>query len=196
MENNLTDNQLIEQIREGDSMAFEVLYRRYWKKLFVMALNKTQDEEQAKEISQEIFVDIWERRASLNISNVAAYLHTAAKFKIISSYKNQLQSQIEYLEIPDQSTSDQLDLKDFEKALLSAVQLLPDKTKEIFVQNRLEQRTVKEISQSLQIPERTIEYHITQALRFLRLHLQDYFLGYVFFVLNFSWYYFKNILNK
>lgn len=177
-------------------MAFEVLYRRYWKKLFVMALNKTQDEEQAKEISQEIFVDIWERRASLNISNVAAYLHTAAKFKIISSYKNQLQSQIEYLEIPDQSTSDQLDLKDFEKALLSAVQLLPDKTKEIFVQNRLEQRTVKEISQSLQIPERTIEYHITQALRFLRLHLQDYFLGYVFFVLNFSWYYFKNILNK
>jgi hypothetical protein len=36
-----------------------------------MALNKTQDEEQAKEISQEIFVDIWERRASLNISNVA-----------------------------------------------------------------------------------------------------------------------------
>lgn len=196
MENNLTDNQLIEQIREGDSMAFEVLYRRYWKKLFVMALNKTQDEEQAKEISQEIFVDIWERRASLNISNVAAYLHTAAKFKIISSYKNQLQSQIEYLEIPDQSTSDQLDLKDFEKALLSAVQLLPDKTKEIFVQNRLEQKTVKEISQSLQIPERTIEYHITQALRFLRLHLQDYFLGYVFFVLNFSWYYFKNILNK
>lgn len=196
LENNLTDNQLIEQIREGDSMAFEVLYRRYWKKLFVMALNKTQDEEQAKEISQEIFVDIWERRASLNISNVAAYLHTAAKFKIISSYKNQLQSQIEYLEIPDQSTSDQLDLKDFEKALLSAVQLLPDKTKEIFVLNRLEQKTVKEISQSLQIPERTIEYHITQALRFLRLHLQDYFLGYVFFVLNFSWYYFKNILNK
>jgi RNA polymerase sigma-70 factor (ECF subfamily) len=102
-------------------------------------------------------------------------LHTAAKFKIISSYKNQLQSQIEYLEIPDQSTSDQLDLKDFEKALLSAVQLLPDKTKEIFVQNRLEQKTVKEISQLLQIPERTIEYHITQALRFLRLHLQDYF---------------------
>jgi hypothetical protein len=33
LENNLTDNQLIEQIREGDSMAFEVLYRRYWKKL-------------------------------------------------------------------------------------------------------------------------------------------------------------------
>ena len=197
MENSvLTDNELIDLIRNDDSSAFEVLYRRYWQKLFVTALNKTQDDDLSKEIVQEIFVDLWERRASLQITNVPAYLQTATRFKVISAYKAELQTQIEFLEIPtNQSTSDQLDLEDFERALSAAVQLLPEKTRDIFVLNRLENRTVKEIAATLQIPERTIEYHITQSLRFLRLHLQDFFLSQGICILQFLLYYKKNFFN-
>ncbi|MEA5258939.1 sigma-70 family RNA polymerase sigma factor [Arcicella aquatica] len=197
MENSvLTDNELIDLIRNEDSSAFEVLYRRYWQKLFVTALNKTQDDDLSKEIVQEIFVDLWERRASLQITNVPAYLQTATRFKVISAYKAELQTQIEFLEIPtNQSTSDQLDLEDFERALSAAVQLLPEKTRDIFVLNRLENRTVKEIAATLQIPERTIEYHITQSLRFLRLHLQDFFLSQGICILQFLLYYKKNFFN-
>ena len=197
MENSvLTDNELIDLIRNDDSSAFEVLYRRYWQKLFVTALNKTQDDDLSKEIVQEIFVDLWERRASLQITNVPAYLQTATRFKVISAYKAELQTQIEFLEIPtNQSTSDQLDLEDFERALSAAVQLLPEKTRDIFVLNRLENRTVKEIAVTLQIPERTIEYHITQSLRFLRLHLQDFFLSQGICILQFLLYYKKNFFN-
>jgi len=192
----LTDNELIDLIRNDDSSAFEVLYRRYWQKLFVTALNKTQDDDLSKEIVQEIFVDLWERRASLQITNVPAYLQTATRFKVISAYKAELQTQIEFLEIPtNQSTSDQLDLEDFERALSAAVQLLPEKTRDIFVLNRLENRTVKEIAATLQIPERTIEYHITQSLRFLRLHLQDFFLSQGICILQFLLYYKKNFFN-
>lgn len=191
----LSDNELIDLINANDASAFEVLYRRYWKKLVVVALNKTQDEDLAKEIIQELFVELWERRASLSISNVSAYLNTAVRFKVISSYKNQLQSQIEFLEIADDSTSNKLDHDDFEKSIHRVINLLPEKTKQIFELSRFEQKTVKEISASLQMPERTVEYHITQALRFLRLHLQDYFLFYIFFVPKISWYYLKNILH-
>lgn len=191
----LTDNELIDLINANDAAAFEALYRRYWKKLVAIALNKTQDEDLAKEIIQELFVELWERRASLSISNVSAYLNTAVRFKVISAYKNQLQSQIEFLEIPDDSTSNKLDHDDFEKSLHRVVDLLPEKTKKIFELSRFDQKTVKEISADLQMPERTVEYHITQALRFLRLHLQDYFLFYTFFVPKLTWYYLKNIFN-
>lgn len=192
----ISDNELIALMNEDNALAFEVLYHRYWKKLFVTAVNKTQDQDLAQEITQEIFVDLWERRASLKITNVSAYLNAAIRFKVISAYKSQLETQIEYLEIPDNSTNDSLELKDFEKSLASAVALLPQKTKEIFQMSRFEQKSVKEISAKLQIPERTVEYHITQSLRFLRLHLQDYFLSFSFFMFKIVLYYFDNILYK
>jgi RNA polymerase sigma-70 factor (family 1) len=183
-------------MKEDNALAFEVLYHRYWKKLFVTAVNKTQDQDLAQEITQEIFVDLWERRATLKISNVSAYLNAAIRFKVISAYKSQLETQIEYLEIPDNSTHDTLALQDFEKSLSSAVALLPEKTREVFQMSRFEQKTVKEISAKLQMPERTVEYHITQSLRFLRLHLQDYFLSFSFFMSKMVLYYFENFLYK
>lgn len=192
----ISDNELISLMKDDNALAFEVLYHRYWKKLFVTAVNKTQDQDLAQEITQEIFVDLWERRATLNISNVSAYLNAAIRFKVISAYKSQLETQIEYLEIPDNSTHDSLALKDFEKSLSTAVALLPEKTREIFQMSRFEQKSVKEISANLQMPERTVEYHITQSLRFLRLHLQDYFLSLSFFMPKFLLYYFENILYK
>lgn len=192
----ISDNDLISLMKDDNALAFDALYHRYWKKLFVTAINKTQDQDLAQEITQEIFVDLWERRATLNISNVSAYLNAAIRFKVISAYKNQLQTQIEYLEIPDNSTHDSLELQDFEKSLETAVALLPEKTREIFKMSRFEQKSVKEIATTLQMPERTVEYHITQSLRFLRLHLQDYFLSFSFFMSKFLLYYFENFLHK
>ena len=128
----ISDNELIDLMNDDNALAFEVLCHRYWKKLFVTAVNKTQDQDLAQEITQEIFVDLWERRVSLKITNISAYLNAAIRFKVISGYKSQLETQIEYLEIPDNSTNDSLELKGFEKSLASAVSLLPQKTKEIF----------------------------------------------------------------
>ena len=71
-------------------------------------------------------------KSFIKITNVSAYLNATIRFKVISAYKSQLETQIEYLEIPDNSTNDSLELKDFEKSLASAVSLLPQKTKEFF----------------------------------------------------------------
>ncbi len=195
-QNFIADSELVAMIKENNALAFEALYRRYWKKLYVTALNKTQDTDVAEEITQEIFVDLWERRNTLNIANVSAYLNAAVRFKVISAYKEQLKIQIEYLDIPDDSAHNSLALEDFEKSLASAVALLPDKTREIFCMSRLEHKTVKEISSVLGTPERTVEYHITQSLRFLRLHLQDYFLCWGFFVVKIILNFFENFLVK
>lgn len=195
-QNFISDHELLGMIKENNALAFEALYRRYWKKLYVTALNKTQDTDVAEEITQEIFVDLWERRNSLNVSNISAYLNAAVRFKVISAYKEQLKTQIEYLDIPDNSAHNSLAVEDFEKSLANAVALLPEKTREIFCMSRLESKTVKEISSILDTPERTVEYHITQSLRFLRLHLQDYFLVISLVVVKFVLNFFENFLSK
>ena len=59
-------------------------------------------------------------------------------------------------------------------AIEKSIEKLPEKTRRIFTLNRLEYKSVKEISEQLTIPERTVEYHITQGLKALRIHLKEF----------------------
>ncbi|MFN8352856.1 MAG: RNA polymerase sigma-70 factor [Spirosomataceae bacterium] len=173
----MDDNDLVRLLFEDDSKAFETLYRRYWKRLYALAYSKTKNPEVAKEMIQDVFADMWERRHHIQITRLEHYLFSAVKYQTIAFYKEKIFSQIEDIDIEDSSTDYQIGLNDFQQSLQHAIQQLPDKTREIFVLNRLNGKSAKEVAQTLQIPERTVEYHITQALRTLRIQLRDYFVS-------------------
>lgn len=177
----LDDHVLIRLITLDDKDAFQQLYVRYWSRIFNLVRKKLQSHENAAEIVQDIFLDIWERRETLEIGSVDRYLFTAAKYKIL----NQLRRNLEKPQYWDQSLEDvsthidqradnNIELEDLHNALEHALSNLPAKTRDIFRLNRLENQSVREISASMRIPERTVEYHITQSIRKLRLHLREF----------------------
>jgi RNA polymerase sigma-70 factor (ECF subfamily) len=59
-------------------------------------------------------------------------------------------------------------------AIEKAIYQLPDKTQTVFKMSRFEEKSHKEIAVTLDLSEKSVEYHITQALKFLRVYLKDY----------------------
>lgn len=175
-----TDAVLIQLLETGDENAFQEIYKRYWYKLYTVARRKVEVQEDAEEIVQDIFVDLWERRIRLNINELDRYLFSAVKYKVLNYIKSRIVRQtyqrdtISLKVDADSNTEEALALQDLSQAITNGIENLPPKTQEIFRLNRLEGLSVREISDLLHIPERTVEYHITQSLRSMRVYLKDF----------------------
>lgn len=80
-----SDEYLLDLIKLNDNhAAFSTLYERYWNKLLTVSFNLTGDKTVLKEIVQEIFISLWNRRNVLKINNLNSYLVTAVKFSFFN----------------------------------------------------------------------------------------------------------------
>lgn len=175
----LSDELLVKLLRVGEQDAFEEIYRRYWQKLLRSAQFKIRSKETIEEILQDLFISLWEKREKVLIENLEAYLHTSLKYLIINQIKKQILQErfVEYSLKKNELTDDvdeSVAFNELSVAIEKAIEQLPEKTQQIFRLNRLEYKSVKEIAVLLETPERTIEYHITQALKALRIHLREF----------------------
>jgi RNA polymerase sigma-70 factor (family 1) len=179
-EQELSDNELVALLRYDNEEAFRTLYERYWYTLFTTAKRKLRDEDVAADIAQELFLRLWQKRRTLLISNPNAYLTTSLKHLIIDHVRTQLQgeqyaSHFIHTASPDTlGTAQTVEFSELTESLNLALQQLPDKTREVFILNRFEQLTIREIAIRLDLSEKTIEYHLSRSLTFLRAHLHDY----------------------
>jgi RNA polymerase sigma-70 factor (family 1) len=184
----LSDELLVKLLRVGEQEAFEEIYRRYWQKLLRSAQFKLRSKEIIEELLQDLFISLWEKREKVSIENLEAYLSTSLKYLIINQIKKQILQEkfIEYTFKKSEQIDDvdeSVAFNELSVAIETAIGQLPEKTQLIFRLNRLEYLSVKEIAQKLSIPERTIEYHITQALKSLRVHLREFIVFSVLFFL-------------
>jgi RNA polymerase sigma-70 factor (family 1) len=183
-----SDETLITLIAVDDEVAFREIYDRYWKKLFSFATFKTNSREAGEEIVQELFTKLWERRKTIEIAHLESYLFTALKYQIISHLRQVIVQrnslEISYHDVSFQS-EDFLTAEAIQVAIEKAIYQLPDKTQAVFKMSRFEEKSHKEIALALDLSEKSVEYHITQALKFLRVYLKDY-LTILLFCLSFS----------
>jgi RNA polymerase sigma-70 factor (family 1) len=174
-----TDNILLERLKAGDTLAFKAIYERYWQRLYRLALSKTRVPGVAEELVQEIFVRLWERRDGLNVDNLEAYLTTAVRYGVISYFRQQISTRQHTAVLPDDidpaTASDiALTVREIRTTIDEAIANLPDKTRQIFTMSRFEELPHKQIANALEVSEKTVEYHITQALKSLRTRLRDF----------------------
>ncbi len=177
-----TDAELLGHLARGDEYAFQTLYERYWHKLYSYTVHKVEFQETAEEIVQDVFIDLWKRREDLAIDRLESYLFRAARNRIIDVIRASLtrkhhEESSQLIRFPDKErldTDEQLAYNELYSAIHDGLSLLPEKTGEIFRLNRLDQLSAREISTLLDIPVRTVEYHITHALRTMKVYLQDF----------------------
>ncbi len=178
----VTDAELLRHLAQGDEHAFQTLYERYWHKLYNYTVHKVEFQEMAEEIVQDIFIDLWKRRENIMVDRLEPYLFRAARNRIIDVIRASLirkhheESSVS-IRFPDGErldTEEQLAYNELYSAIHDGLSLLPEKTGEIFRLNRLDQLSAREISALLDMPVRTVEYHITHALRTMKVYLQDF----------------------
>jgi RNA polymerase sigma-70 factor (ECF subfamily) len=175
----LADEKLIDLLKVSDSEAFSEIYNRYWKRVFFKAISKVKHAEVAEDITQQIFVGIWERREISSILCIDAYLTTAVKYKCISYYESKYSKMAALDEDfaalkEDFSTEHKINYDELQNAVFKAIDRLPEKTKMVFKLSRFEHYTIREIAGLLNISEKAVEYHVTQSLKFMRRELIDF----------------------
>jgi RNA polymerase sigma-70 factor (ECF subfamily) len=177
----LDDSALLYYLKQGDNKAFESIYKKHWQKIYLIAYKKLQSKEVAEELTQSIFVSLWERRLELDVKELENYLSTAIKYKIINyidatilrdrifgNIKNTFNNDI----APDSESI--LAVKEIRDSIEKALSGLPAKTQTIFRLSRFENFSIREIAANMNMNEKAVEYHITQSLKTMRIHLKDF----------------------
>lgn len=168
------------QLKNGDKQAFNHLFNLYNQKIFFFAKGYLKSEKEAEEIVQETFLKIWERRNHLDPElSINAYLFKIA-FNFIQKQfiKNAKEQEFKHdfadeLIHFDEQTSNMLNYHFLLDHLNHLIDELPPRQKEIVILRKLDNYSLKEISEQLSISIKTIEAHLTASLKFLKERLKS-----------------------
>lgn len=174
----ISDDELLLSFQSGDDSAFELIYDRYWGILYRHARKMLQDDEDAKDMVQEVFSTLWTKRKKpvnpMPTPPLAALLYTITRNKILdqlkhakikSNYLDSLQLELS----PHNPLPDSLVIADeLARQIEKEVQALPKKMREIFELSRKEYKTHKEISAQLNISDKTVKKQVSNALNILK----------------------------
>jgi RNA polymerase sigma-70 factor (ECF subfamily) len=162
-------------MKSDSHAAFNTIYERYGKPLYLFICSKLEPGEISKDITQELFVSLWEKRHTLVLQeSLKAYLFQAARYKIIdiyrknANYRKYLQQLIEHFDTQPHSVIDMIDNKSRAQDLLEAINHLPDRMKEIFMLSRFDHLSIEQISLHLGLSQQTVKNQISEALKILR----------------------------
>lgn len=172
----LNDTALLLEVRKGSRRAFNVLYDRYWKKVYNFAYKRINDREIAEDVSQDVFVQLWTRNTDTIILDLPSYLYTATRNGVF----NRLGKEGKYTKLPDDAESienkfDNADSKMLHAEFLSAfnalVDALPEQQRIIFKLKFNEHLSSQQIADKLQLSPKTVRNHIGRALERLKTEL-------------------------
>lgn len=177
MQNNApySDQELLLSLQQGSRMAFTEIYKRYWKKVYVIAFNRMKESVQAEDIAQEVFASLWANRAEVHIERLENYLATAAKYLVLTAIRKKTlsrrygQNQSPASTITGRNPENTFQNKQILTLLELEIEKLPEKCKLIFRCSREEGMPVKQIANKLNIAPKTVENQIHKALKALKL---------------------------
>ncbi len=176
----VTDETLLNNLKEDDPRAFEAIYRRYWRQLFVFVYQQIGSKEEAKEVLQDLMLSLWQNRAESSIHNLRSFLFIAARNLVNMHFRREinLRKYREYQLMQEVFENIEVDYvineKDLRKAIDGALEKLPEKTASIFRMNKLDDVSVNKIATHLGLSDKAVEYHLTKSMKAVRKHLQRF----------------------
>lgn len=173
---------------EGNVSAFEQLYNVLWSRLYSTAYNYVRDKAMAEEIVQEVFIKLWLKRDDLKeVNDICAFAIRAVQFRIYDFFDKRnveakyVRQVVERDEVMINNTHHLAEYNETLKRIEQEISELPETTRNVFRLSRFEQLSNEEISTRLKISIKTVEYHITQSLKRLRMKLGDFLLLLILF---------------
>lgn len=176
----LPDNELWERVRQSDPDAFEEFHRRFWHPLYRLAYKRLGDPDETGDLMQEMFIELWEKRETLQVSDEpGAWLRNRLWYKIIAYFRYQgfrqrhRESFTAFLKSEAETIVSVTDLElreasGYYEELLEVidrcVENMPGRMKEIFRMNRQEGMPVKEIARILDLSPKTVKVQLQRGM--------------------------------
>ena len=153
------------------------VYDLYFDSLRKFLYYKTGDVDLSEDLVQEVFIKVWEKRATIKKETIKSLLYTIASNLMINHFKHKqvvMSHQgdvISQNRVETNSPQFQLEEKEFEKKLNHVIQLMPDGCREVFLMNRIEKLKYDEIADRLELSVKAIEKRMSKAIAIIRKEL-------------------------
>ncbi|UII32480.1 RNA polymerase sigma-70 factor [Fulvivirga ulvae] len=169
------DHTIARQIRKGNEQAFRLLFDQYHRQLYLFSLKMGMPQEEAKCIVQEVFINVWKNRASIDENlSLKAYLYTITKRLVIKKIKRKVLED-SYLSNPEnlppvyhQQTEDYIIFTNLLDQAHEGINKLSPGRKQIFMLSRQQGLSNEEIADKLNLSKRTVENQLYRATKELR----------------------------
>jgi RNA polymerase sigma-70 factor (ECF subfamily) len=170
-----SDHELAALLRQGNPSAFAKIYDQYKGTLYLHALRTLKDQDEARDLVQEVFANLWDKRQTLELrSTIANYLYGAVRNRVFnhiaqrnvrSQYAQAIQS---FLDKGEFITDNIIREKELAKIIEKEINSLPDKMRQVFLLSRNTGLSHKEIGEQLGISDKTVKKQVGNAVRILR----------------------------
>lgn len=185
-----SDIELWALVKQDDATAFEALYNRHWEKCYTISYWHILEQESAKDLVQELFVDLWDKRKQINIQEtVEGYLKIAVRNRIYN-YIRSLNIKKKHYDALGQdaretgfSTEDLNNERELRRLYMDEIGKLPPKMKEIYTLSKEKGMSITQIAERLSLSEQTIKNQLGNALKKIRSGLEHYRLVALFLVI-------------
>ncbi len=175
----LSNDELLELLKNDQEQAIEYLFKRDAEYLYRVSLRVIKNPVIAEDLVQDVFFEFWRKRDRLNIStSIRAYLRRATINKTLNYIRDNkiiLEDDKGYEKLASSDKPTQLlERKELREKINEGIDLLPPRARMVFILSRFEQMSYKEIAKEMTISPKTVENHISKALKFLRNFLEPH----------------------
>ncbi len=159
----------IQNIKSGNHLSYEIVFKLFHKKVYAYFLKKTASEDMAQELTQLVFIKLWNFKHTLSLDHeLDLQLFQIARTVLLDHFRKQANDERNlklYHSSLKEDAGSQLPNFDAQQQLEVVLSVLPPTRKKVFVLNRLSGYSYKEIAQQLSISPRTVEKHISLAIK-------------------------------
>lgn len=187
-----SDAENYRAIKEGNQIAFEMIFKTYYKLLCHYAHSFLNDKNEAEEVVQTTFIKIWEKKNELSVqSSLKAYLYSMVRNGCLNVIKHEKVKQlhakwhVQETERSRELVEEKVLSNDLESKIYLAMKALPEQCRLVFQLSRFEELKYQEIADQLQISVKTVENQMGKALKIMRVQLKEYLPLYLLFLNNF-----------
>ncbi|WP_420385532.1 RNA polymerase sigma-70 factor [Roseivirga sp.] len=155
---------------------FKSIFDQYYTPIKNFLYYKSGDIDLSEDITQDVFMKLWDKREDVQHETVKSYLYTIANNmllnkirhdKVVMNFAEKNKNQQE-----EQSPEFQMEEKEFKVELERVIGAMPEKQREVFLMNRIEEMTYKEIAERLELSVKAVEKRMHGALNHIREHIK------------------------
>jgi RNA polymerase sigma-70 factor (ECF subfamily) len=176
--NTENEREIVSNLRNNAVKSFDILFEKYSARLYRFSFSLLKNDEDSKEIVQETFFRVWEKRHEIDSSkSFKSFLFTISYHLIIDQLRLKLKDQKyrsflkEYFKTEELKMISNTDYESLNRQIAIIIEELPAKRKQIFVLSREKGLTHKEIAVYLNISVKTVENQINLALKLIKSRL-------------------------
>lgn len=178
----ISDQQLVKKIREGDRAAFKTLYQRYHEQLYFLAKRYLKDQYLAEDAVQDIFIKLWNKRAKLKSSSATAYLFTMMKNHLIDTIRKQetnTKAKKEFKKLSQHLprkgiTSEKIIYDEYRTIVKRALDNLSPEKRKVFEMKNFEGLSNSEVAKKKNVSVNTVKTQFYLSTKYVRNYLKKH----------------------